>query len=211
MCLQNNPTPRKHMIETMPGGVAAFDYNNDGRADIFFTNGAAIPSLEKDSPKYFNRLLSERWRHEIHGRYVRSRPGGRGLLDGRGRGRLQQRRPHGSVSWPASTGTFSIGTLATGNSKTSLRNRALRVTNGPSLRGGSTTITTAGSICSLSITRIGHPTLTVIAANAIAICACTVIPNILKVCPIRFIAIAAMGLSRTLPNRLASLRTSDVA
>src|SRR6266567_2629014 len=54
--LQNNPTPRKHMIETMPGGVAAFDYNNDGRIDIFFTNGASIPSLEKDSPKFFNRL-----------------------------------------------------------------------------------------------------------------------------------------------------------
>src|SRR5215472_4701671 len=55
--LQNNPTPRKHMIETMPGGVAAFDYNNDGRIDIFFTNGASIPGLEKDSPKFFNRLF----------------------------------------------------------------------------------------------------------------------------------------------------------
>src|SRR3954469_19237220 len=37
--LQNSPTPRKHMIETMPGGIAAFDYNNDGLTDIFFTNG----------------------------------------------------------------------------------------------------------------------------------------------------------------------------
>src|SRR2546430_15338481 len=54
--LQNYPTPRKHIIETMPGGVAAFDYNNDGRTDIFFTNGASIPSLEKDSPRFFNRL-----------------------------------------------------------------------------------------------------------------------------------------------------------
>src|SRR2546423_6337517 len=54
--LQNDPTPRKHMIETMPGGVAAFDYNGDGLPDIFFTNGASIPSLEKDSPKFFNRL-----------------------------------------------------------------------------------------------------------------------------------------------------------
>jgi hypothetical protein len=54
--LQNNPTPRKHMIETMPGGVAAFDYNNDGLTDIFFTNGASIPSLEKNAPKFFNRL-----------------------------------------------------------------------------------------------------------------------------------------------------------
>src|SRR2546427_8687856 len=54
--LENNPTPQKHLIETMPGGVAAFDYNNDGLTDIYFTNGASIPSLEKDSPKYFNRL-----------------------------------------------------------------------------------------------------------------------------------------------------------
>jgi hypothetical protein len=54
--LHNNPTPRKHMIETMAGGLAAFDYNNDGKVDIFFTNGAAIPSLAKDSPKFFNRL-----------------------------------------------------------------------------------------------------------------------------------------------------------
>lgn len=54
--LHNNPTPRKHMIETMAGGLAAFDYNNDGKVDIFFTNGAAIPSFQKDSPKFFNRL-----------------------------------------------------------------------------------------------------------------------------------------------------------
>src|SRR5688572_16446726 len=53
---QNHPTPRKHLIETVPGGVAAFDYNNDGRIDLFFTNGAAIPSLEKEDAKYWNRL-----------------------------------------------------------------------------------------------------------------------------------------------------------
>ena len=54
--LENTPTPEKQMIETMAGGVAAFDYNNDGRPDIFFTNGATIPALEKNAPKYFNRL-----------------------------------------------------------------------------------------------------------------------------------------------------------
>lgn len=40
----------------MTGGIAAFDYNNDGRADIFFVNGASLPSLEKDAPQYLNRL-----------------------------------------------------------------------------------------------------------------------------------------------------------
>jgi hypothetical protein len=54
--VENHPTPRKHLIETMPGGVAVFDYNGDGLADIYFTNGAAVPSLAKDSPKYWNRL-----------------------------------------------------------------------------------------------------------------------------------------------------------
>jgi enediyne biosynthesis protein E4 len=54
--LENSPTPQKHMIETMAGGVAAFDFDGDGRTDLFFTNGAALPSLQKDSPKYFNRL-----------------------------------------------------------------------------------------------------------------------------------------------------------
>jgi len=45
------------MIETMAGGLAAFDYDNDGRIDIFFTNGAVIPSMKKESSKYFNRLF----------------------------------------------------------------------------------------------------------------------------------------------------------
>jgi hypothetical protein len=54
--LQNDPSPRKHLIETMAGGVATFDYDGDGLTDIYFTNGASVPSLEKSSPKYWNRL-----------------------------------------------------------------------------------------------------------------------------------------------------------
>src|SRR5882762_4107991 len=55
--LENSPTPRKHLVETIPGGLAVFDYNADGRPDIFFTNGAALPSLEKTAEKFHNRLF----------------------------------------------------------------------------------------------------------------------------------------------------------
>src|SRR5690349_9545972 len=55
--LENGDTPAKNAPETMPGGVAIFDYNSDGRPDIFFTNGGNIATLKKDSPKYRNRLF----------------------------------------------------------------------------------------------------------------------------------------------------------
>jgi len=55
--LKNSVSPKRYTFETMTGGVALFDYNNDGLLDIFFTNGAAIPSLEKSSPEYWNRLF----------------------------------------------------------------------------------------------------------------------------------------------------------
>jgi len=54
--LENNPTPEKHLIETVPGGVAAFDYDGDGLPDIFFTNGADLPALTKSEPRFWNRL-----------------------------------------------------------------------------------------------------------------------------------------------------------
>jgi enediyne biosynthesis protein E4 len=55
--LDSSETPQRHAPETMAGGVAVFDYNNDGNLDIFFTNGADIVSLQKTSPKYWNRLF----------------------------------------------------------------------------------------------------------------------------------------------------------
>jgi hypothetical protein len=55
--LDSCETPIRHAPETMAGGVAVFDYNNDGKLDIFFTNGADIDTLKKSSPKYSNRLF----------------------------------------------------------------------------------------------------------------------------------------------------------
>jgi len=52
----SSPTPNKNQPETMAGGVALLDYDNDGYLDVFVVNGAAIPSLQKESPKYWNRL-----------------------------------------------------------------------------------------------------------------------------------------------------------
>ena len=55
--LDNGEITARHVPATMAGGVAVFDYNRDGRPDIFFTNGANLATLKKDDPKYRNRLF----------------------------------------------------------------------------------------------------------------------------------------------------------
>jgi hypothetical protein len=54
--LDNGTTPDKTVIEAVLGGVALLDFDNDGRLDVFFTNGARIPALVKDGPRFWNRL-----------------------------------------------------------------------------------------------------------------------------------------------------------
>ena len=53
----NSAAGSKYFVDSAPGGIAVFDYNDDGRPDIFFTNGAETPSLQKTSPAYSNRLF----------------------------------------------------------------------------------------------------------------------------------------------------------
>ena len=55
--LKNSINPQRYSIETMTGGVAVFDYDNDGYLDLFFTNGATVPGLEKIDGTYANRLF----------------------------------------------------------------------------------------------------------------------------------------------------------
>jgi len=59
-------TSQKFIIESFGGGVAVFDFDNDGRPDIFFVNGAAIkdppgPSdrPEKSDSSFWNRLYHQ--------------------------------------------------------------------------------------------------------------------------------------------------------
>jgi hypothetical protein len=54
---RNCATPNKNQIETMVAGVALLDYDGDGFLDVYLVNGAEIPSLEKASPIYWNRLF----------------------------------------------------------------------------------------------------------------------------------------------------------
>jgi len=55
--LDSSESPQRHAPEAMAGGVAVFDFDRDGNPDIFFANGANIDTLQKDSPKYWNRLF----------------------------------------------------------------------------------------------------------------------------------------------------------
>jgi len=53
----NSGAENKNQPQTMLAGVALLDYDNDGYLDIYLVGGADIPSLVKDSPRYWNRLF----------------------------------------------------------------------------------------------------------------------------------------------------------
>ena len=64
---QASHTSKKYLIETMGPGVALFDYDNDGRLDIFLVNGTPLDDPtptgtvpKKTAPKYWNRLFHQK-------------------------------------------------------------------------------------------------------------------------------------------------------
>lgn len=62
-----SPTAEKFLLETMGGGVAVLDYDNDGRLDLFFVNGAALTedmattgaAPDKRDARFHNRLYRQ--------------------------------------------------------------------------------------------------------------------------------------------------------
>ena len=64
---RSSHTSKKYLLETMGAGVALFDYDNDGRLDIFLVNGAPIADPtpkgtipQKSGPEYWNRLYHQK-------------------------------------------------------------------------------------------------------------------------------------------------------
>ena len=64
---RSSHTSRKYLLETMGAGVALFDYDNDGRLDIFLVNGAPLGDPtpkgtipQKTGPEYWNRLYHQK-------------------------------------------------------------------------------------------------------------------------------------------------------
>ena len=62
-----SPTSQKYLPETMGGGVALFDYDGDGRLDLYFTNGARLQDPmpagaqpDKREARYWNRLYRQK-------------------------------------------------------------------------------------------------------------------------------------------------------
>jgi enediyne biosynthesis protein E4 len=61
-------TSKKYLLETMGAGVALFDYDNDGRLDIFLVNGAPLSDPtsrgtipQKTDSQYWNRLYHQKF------------------------------------------------------------------------------------------------------------------------------------------------------
>jgi hypothetical protein len=54
--LRNGATGRKYQVEALAGGLGVIDFDGDDWPDLFCVNGAALPSLSKTGPEYWNRL-----------------------------------------------------------------------------------------------------------------------------------------------------------
>ena len=69
---ENSPTTHKYLVETMGGGVAVLDFDNDGWLDLFFTNGAQVsaPMPPDAQPSKTERFANRLYRNRHDGTFA---------------------------------------------------------------------------------------------------------------------------------------------
>ena len=155
-------TSKKYLPETMGAGVALFDYDNDGRLDIYLVNGAPLSDPtpkgtipQKTGPEYWNRLYHQKPDGTFEDVTEKAGLAGCRLRHGSGRRRLRQRRLRGPVTSPRTAATSSTTTMATAPSPTSPRKLASPAAVGRRAPLGWTWTETACSISSCCATSVG--------------------------------------------------------
>ena len=122
---RNSPTTQKYLLETMGGGVALLDYNNDGLLDIFLVNGGKLTDPAEAARDFFaarSCLLESALPPESGRKLHRRDRGGRSVAEA-------ERLRHGSrdrrlstttgtpiCTSPTTAATFSTATTADGTS-----------------------------------------------------------------------------------------------
>jgi hypothetical protein len=90
---RSSPTSEKYLLETMGGGVAAFDADGDGRLDLYFVNGARLePGMKADatparpdaswSNRFFRQRADGRFQDETGAAGLAGRHYGMGVAAG---------------------------------------------------------------------------------------------------------------------------------
>ena len=85
------------IIESISGGVALFDYDNDGWLDVYLVNGNTVEEFLARQTHGSERALPEPGRRHLSRRHAAGRRPGRPLGHGSGGGRRGQRRVPGSL------------------------------------------------------------------------------------------------------------------
>jgi hypothetical protein len=179
----------------MPGGVAVLDYDGDGRLDVFFTNGASVPGLAKDAPRYSNRLFH----NEGGGRFADTTAAAG--LRGEGYAVAAAVADYDNDGDPdlfvGGVKRQQLFRNSGGASRTWPPRRASRAASGWSAGVSSTSTTTAGSTSCWSTTRSGRPRRTASAETRSAGSASTATPSTSRRSRSRSTGTAATAASRT--------------
>jgi enediyne biosynthesis protein E4 len=80
--LSNGTIPDKPIVDSVLGGVAVLDFDNDGFLDLYFTNGATLPGMVKENDSFTNRLYRNRHDGTFEDVTARAGVGGAGFSMG---------------------------------------------------------------------------------------------------------------------------------